>query len=107
MTSQVHRQAITLSIPAAHDRVVAAVEALSWAKFDQNVDNVHVLPKAKRRRRPTLASVARQAKKAGIEVARYEVDPDTGKISVVPGKPEIAITEDIEIKTAEQLRRLI
>jgi hypothetical protein len=47
-------------------------------------------PARKRKRRPTFASVARQAAKAGIEVARYEVDPDTGKIIIVPGKPEIA-----------------
>ena len=38
-------------------------------------------------RKPTLVSVAKQASKAGIAVARYEVEPD-GKINVVPGKPE-------------------
>jgi hypothetical protein len=38
-------------------------------------------------RKPTLASVAKQASKAGIEVARYEVEPD-GKINVVTGQPE-------------------
>jgi hypothetical protein len=59
-----------------------------------------------RKRRPTLASVKRQADKAGIEVAKYEFGAD-GKIAIVPGKPEITITEDIEIKTSEQLRRLI
>ena len=32
-------------------------------------------------------SVAKQASKAGIEVARYEVEPD-GKINVVTGKSE-------------------
>jgi hypothetical protein len=32
-----------------------------------------------------FASVAKQARKAGIEVARYEVEP--GKITVVTGKP--------------------
>lgn len=36
----------------------------------------------KRIRKPTLASVAKQAAKAGIGVARFEVDPD-GKIVVV------------------------
>jgi hypothetical protein len=45
-----------------------------------------VEPKRTRKRKPTLASVARQAAKAGIEVARYEVHPD-GTISVVTGKP--------------------
>jgi hypothetical protein len=41
----------------------------------------------RRARKPTLASVARQATKAGIEVARYEIAPD-GKIAVITGKPE-------------------
>jgi hypothetical protein len=40
-------------------------------------------------RKPTLVSVAKQAAKAGIEVARYEIAPD-GKIAVIVGKPEPA-----------------
>jgi hypothetical protein len=40
-------------------------------------------------RRPTLTSVAKQATKAGIAVARYEVKPD-GTVVVVTGKPEPA-----------------
>ena len=35
--------------------------------------------------KPTLLSVAKQARKAGIEVARYEIEP-SGKIVVVTGK---------------------
>ena len=51
-----------------------------------DIDNI--TPKRQRKRRkPTLASVAKQANTAGIEVARYEVDPD-GKISIVTGKTE-------------------
>src|SRR5262245_59645819 len=45
----------------------------------------------KRRRKPhkpTLASVAKQARRAEIAVARYEVKPD-GTIAVIAGKPEI------------------
>jgi hypothetical protein len=43
-------------------------------------------PRRKRRsRHPTLSSVARQVAKAGIEVARYEVED--GRITVVTGKP--------------------
>ena len=38
-------------------------------------------------RKPTLLSVAKQAKKAGIEVARYEVEP-SGKIIVITSKGE-------------------
>jgi hypothetical protein len=47
-------------------------------------------PKRTRKRKPTLASVARQAAKAGVEVARYVFRPD-GTIGVVTGKPD-AIT---------------
>ena len=39
-----------------------------------------------RKRKPTLAGVARQATKAGIPIARYDVRPD-GTISIVTGKP--------------------
>jgi hypothetical protein len=46
------------------------------------------MAKRKRReRKVTLASVAKQANKAGIAVARYEIEPD-GKIIVVTGKPD-------------------
>jgi hypothetical protein len=37
-------------------------------------------------RKPTLVSVSKQASKAGLEVARYEIDQDW-KIAIVPGKP--------------------
>jgi hypothetical protein len=40
-----------------------------------------------RTRKPTLVSVARQASKAGLDVARYEVKPD-GTVVVVTGKGE-------------------
>jgi hypothetical protein len=43
-------------------------------------------PTRPRKRKPTLWSVARQAAKAGLEVARYDFRPD-GTISAVPGKP--------------------
>ena len=49
-------------------------------------------PKRQRKRRPTLVGIAKQAARAGLEVARYEVDVD-GKISVVTGKPEVASNE--------------
>jgi hypothetical protein len=38
-------------------------------------------------RQPTLASVAKRASKAGIEIARYELKPD-GTIVIVAGKSE-------------------
>ena len=43
-------------------------------------------PTRTRKRKPTLAGVARQAAKAGVEVARYDFRPD-GTISIVTGKP--------------------
>lgn len=43
--------------------------------------------KPRRKRKPTLATVAKQASKAAIEVKRYEIKPD-GTVVVVPGKPE-------------------
>ena len=43
-------------------------------------------------RKPTLLSIARQAQKAGIEVARYEVEPG-GKIVVVTGKGDSVSVE--------------
>ena len=44
-------------------------------------------PTRLRKRKPTLAGVARQAAKAGIPVARYDFRPD-GTISLVTGKPD-------------------
>ena len=40
-------------------------------------------------RGPTLTSVSKQASRAGIEVARYEIKPD-GTVVVVTGKSESA-----------------
>jgi hypothetical protein len=42
---------------------------------------------AHRQRKPTLASVAKQASKAAIAVARYEIKPD-GTVVVVTGRSE-------------------
>src|SRR6516162_8870857 len=48
---------------------------------------------ARKPRRPTLAGVAKQASKAAIEVARYEVKPD-GTIVIVIGKGDPAELEN-------------
>jgi hypothetical protein len=45
------------------------------------------ISKPTRKRKPTLAGVARQAAKAGIAVAAYEVRPD-GTIGIITGKPD-------------------
>ena len=50
-------------------------------------------PTRPRKRKPTLARVARQAAKAGIPVAGYEVRVD-GSIKVITGKPNEATTPD-------------
>jgi hypothetical protein len=60
---------------------------ITWPPPERAVDPIRRRRKARGARKPTLVSVAKQAAKAGIEVARYEVKPDGG-ITVVPGKPE-------------------
>jgi hypothetical protein len=55
-------------------------------------------PKRQRKRRPTLVGIARQAARAGIEVAKYEVDVDA-KITVVTGKPDITDIATIAANT--------
>jgi hypothetical protein len=54
---------------------------------DDNVEDVKPVKPASRarKRKPTLAGVARQAAKAGIPVAGYEVRPD-GSIKIITGK---------------------
>jgi len=41
-------------------------------------------------RKPTLLSIAKQAQKAGIEVARYEVEP-SGKIIVITPMTSVSV----------------
>jgi predicted alpha/beta-hydrolase family hydrolase len=53
------------------------------------------LARQRKRSRPNLTSVAKQMAKAGLEVARYEVDPD-GKISIVTGKSQPEQTNDLD-----------
>ena len=49
--------------------------------------------KPRKASKPTLASVANQASKAALEVARYEVKPD-GTVVVVTGKGESTEAEN-------------
>jgi hypothetical protein len=55
---------------------------------DDSVEDVKPIKPAKRtrKRKPTLAGVARQAARAGIPVAGYEVRSD-GSIKIITGKP--------------------
>jgi len=81
-----------------------------WATCDPSPLIVRRTPKRVRNRKPTLASVAKQAAKAGIEVARYEVDAN-GKIIVITGQsiaPEMTSGTDANIEeTSADLRRLL
>jgi hypothetical protein len=68
------------------------------------VDRTRRPRKARGARKPTLVSVKKQAAKAGIEVARYEVTSD--RIIVVPGKPKATEADnpwlaDLERKTKQ------
>jgi len=57
------------------------------ARAALRLDATPATPRRQRKPRPpTLVSVAKQASKAGIDVARYEVKPD-GTVVVVAGKP--------------------
>lgn len=66
---------------------------LGWVLMSQRISEY--TRAAKRQyspRKPTLLSIARQAQKAGIEVARYEVEP-SGKIIVITSKGDSAGVE--------------
>jgi hypothetical protein len=69
---------ISVSVPlgAAHKYCAASIAAMLQGER-----------KPRKSRKPTLASVAKQASKVGIEVARYEVKPD-GTVVIVTVKPE-------------------
>ena len=70
------------------DHVAAYVKALPPPVGTLRVvEAVLARIKPARKRKPTLISVAKQASKAAIAVARYEVKPD-GTVVVITGKPE-------------------
>ena len=52
-------------------------------------------PLRTRKRRPSISSVIRQMKRAGVEIAGFEINRD-GVIKVVAGKP---VGADVEITT--------
>jgi hypothetical protein len=82
----------------------------AWARYDPSPLLIRRTPKCVRNHKPTLASVAKQVAKAGIEVERYEVDAN-GKIIVITGKsvgPEMTNGTDANIgETSADLRRLL
>jgi hypothetical protein len=101
------------SIPALPDRLMNSLDVSDAVACDPPMFDIFEVPsvdrfnqlfpsgdsgdavepvKRTRKRKPTLAGVARQAAKAGIEVARYEVRPDG--INIITGKPSEATTPD-------------
>ena len=68
----------------------SAIDRLTTAARTCLSNNSH---RQRKPRRPSLASVAKQARKAGIEVARYEVKPDN-TVVVVIGEPESTALEN-------------
>src|SRR5262249_33495622 len=69
------------------DDFMDAFSGLNKQAKEQAWERYAALSKPRKRKpsKPTLASVAKQASKAGIDVARYEVKRD-GTVVVVPGK---------------------
>jgi hypothetical protein len=53
-----------------------------------------------RQHKPTLAKIAKQAAKAGIVVARFEVEP--GKIVVVPGEAIVNVAKSGEVESTPE-----
>jgi hypothetical protein len=84
-------------VPLSDSPLPPAAEVLpEWLKRSKPLTHPLPLPAdgprtpaegARKPRKPTLVSVAKQASKAAIPVARYEVKPD-GTVVVVTGAPE-------------------
>ena len=55
-----------------------------------------VEPMKRRKRRPTVAAVVQQLKRAGVEVAGVKLNPDDGTITVLTGKPDEARPVDAD-----------
>ena len=83
--------------PFLFDRLANCRDAVG--SYPTVSDSGEPVVKRTRQRKPTLASVARQAAKAGIPVARYDFRPD-GTISIVVGKPVGNADIDMDDTTA-------
>jgi hypothetical protein len=71
---------------------------LDWTRVDRMIaearlpreaypDDDTAPPKATRKRKPTVASVIQQMKRAGVEIAGCEINPRDGTVKVITGKP--------------------
>ena len=89
---------------AAKARAAAQTEApseTSNAAAGTSAENS--APRQHKPRKPTLASVAKQASKAAIAVARYEVKPD-GSIVIVTGQGEQQQRNEVDEWIAKHAR---
>ena len=98
MNDKLHAAAQTVAeVVAIKDRVAGELRAQRAARLaGPNAAlwrALYGVQQRTRKRRPTLAGAARQAARAGVEVAVYEMRPD-GTIGVVIGKPGEATTPD-------------
>ena len=88
------------------ERAVAEA-AHMLCRYPPSADGLRTPDEAARKlRKPTLASVAKAASKAGIKVARYEIKPD-GTVVVVTGTPtpiEANPWDEILIDAADKKR---
>jgi hypothetical protein len=79
------RPPVTLEEAVAARKEIEALDASRaelWALCNEE-------PRPKKQRMPTLTSVAKQAREAGIDASRYEVKPDRTIAVVVVGEPEL------------------
>jgi hypothetical protein len=66
--------------------------------YEKTLCNGTAKPTRQRRaRKLTLAKALKQASKAGVNIVRYEVEPD-GKVVIVTGKPEPKNETDRELE---------
>jgi hypothetical protein len=82
-TTQRAEQSLGLPPPGAGRE--QALAALVWPR--KIVREAAPAPKRSRKRKPSFATIVKQAVKSGA-VSRVEVDPESGKIVAVLGKPE-------------------
>jgi hypothetical protein len=70
------------------DRYGGRFDRVAFTRLFGPTPSTSELPsKPKRKRKPSLDRVRKQAAKAGLVVASYTINPD-GSITVVPGQPD-------------------
>jgi hypothetical protein len=79
---------------ALHDRAAAVASSVEQIR---DAALALLTKRRQRKRKPSFAGVVKQAARSGV-VSRVEVDPETGKIIAVLGKPDMTTTVDIARK---------